>query len=603
MIAFLYLINVLVVPPLVLTWARHFEPLPFARCAWCFYGPHRVDLLKVPFMRGAARVLFEKKRQGYFSLLSQAEDPEAAAKVITEMDRAEDAGVELDKDEKTCLINCNAPDLPGYLRDDVEAPPMRLVEKFFNDTYSPLLFKGRFAVALLFAAFGAGAIYCALQLRPPQELEPWYPASHELQEFSDTFNKDFGQSSADKVQEVLIMYGVKGMDSKGVDFWDNSQRGTLEWDNSFDMSSTEAQQFIFDLCQKAKTAVCTADECKGGLLVRNGETKCWIDGFKTFVEAKNQSFPVPQANFTSEVVSFAAVRENQVAYPRQMGIFRDGAGGHKLRFIVLSFAASYTPPIPIADVVPIRDRWEEWMDEQNKVAPAGVQGGLQNALGTWAISVTMERLVSGALQGMAICFAASFVVLALSTMNVLIAFFATLTIVGIVSSVLGYGVWLVMDWDLGIAESIASVIVIGFSVDYCVHLANHYVESTKTSRYDKMQESLMAMGVSVLAGSLTTFLSGFMLFFAIMTFFTKFAFLICSTIVFSLLWAVGFFSAVMMALGPEGDHDEMLGSITWIYGGDKPKVKASVQPSDDEAEPAAEEEAGAPAPEQGAARA
>ena len=586
MIAFLYLINILVVPPLVLTWARHFEPLPFARCAWCFYRPHRVDLLKVPFMRGAARVLFEKKAQGFFSLLSQAEDPEAAAEVITEMDRRDDIGVELDKEERTCLINCAAPELPEYLRDGVAKAPMRIVERFFNDTYSPLLFKGRYVVAILFAAFGSGAMWCALQLRPPQELEPWYPTTHELQEFGDTFSSAFGQSGADEVQEVLVMYGLKGMDSSSVNFWDNTERGTLVWDKSFNMSSPEAQQFIYDLCEGAKTAVCKADECSEKLLVRNGETKCWIDGFKTFVEARGMSFPVAAAQFIPEVVSFASVAANQLQYPRQLGLFQTDNGDYELRFMALSFAASFTPPIPIADVVPIRDRWEEWMEDQNKIAPEGVRGGLQNALGLWAISVTMETLVSGALQGMAICFAASFVVLALSTMNLLIALFATLTIVGIVSSVLGYGVWLVMDWDLGIAESIASVIVIGFSVDYCVHLANHYVESTKYTRYEKMQESLMAMGVSVLAGSLTTFLSGFMLFFAIMTFFTKFSFLICATIVFSLIWSLGFFSAFMMILGPEGSHDDMLGSITWMYGGDTPK---GVKPAEEATEPKTDE--------------
>lgn len=40
-------------------------------------------------------------------------------------------------------------------------------------------------------------------------------------------------------------------------------------------------------------------------------------------------------------------------------------------------------------------------------------------------------------------------------------------------------------WELGVAESITIVILIGFSVDYVVHLANHYVESSYTDKYKR----------------------------------------------------------------------------------------------------------------------
>lgn len=41
-------------------------------------------------------------------------------------------------------------------------------------------------------------------------------------------------------------------------------------------------------------------------------------------------------------------------------------------------------------------------------------------------------------------------------------------------------------WELGVAESIAIVILIGMSVDYVVHLANHYVESMFPDKHRKM---------------------------------------------------------------------------------------------------------------------
>lgn len=67
-------------------------------------------------------------------------------------------------------------------------------------------------------------------------------------------------------------------------------------------------------------------------------------------------------------------------------------------------------------------------------------------------------------------------------------------------------------WQLGVSESIAMVIIIGFSVDYVVHLAAHYVHCTTPSRYEKSTESVAAMGVSIFSGAMTTLGSGVFLF-------------------------------------------------------------------------------------------
>ena len=56
------------------------------------------------------------------------------------------------------------------------------------------------------------------------------------------------------------------------------------------------------------------------------------------------------------------------------------------------------------------------------------------------------------------------------------------------------------------------VILIGFSVDYVVHLSSDYTHSAHFSRHDKMQQSYEEMGISILSGCITTFGSGAFLF-------------------------------------------------------------------------------------------
>ena len=94
---------------------------------------------------------------------------------------------------------------------------------------------------------------------------------------------------------------------------------------------------------------------------------------------------------------------------------------------------------------------------------------------------------------------------------------------------------------MGVSESIAMVIIIGFSVDYVVHLAAHYVHSADTRRYERTRESIKDMGVSIFSGGVTTFGSGVFLFGGEIVFFQKFAVIICTTVVFSLANALIFF--------------------------------------------------------------
>lgn len=64
----------------------------------------------------------------------------------------------------------------------------------------------------------------------------------------------------------------------------------------------------------------------------------------------------------------------------------------------------------------------------------------------------------------------------LFTFNIIISCYSVLAISGIIVSVIA--VMECAGYSLGISESLSIVVLIGMSVDYVVHLANHYVESS-----------------------------------------------------------------------------------------------------------------------------
>ena len=139
----------------------------------------------------------------------------------------------------------------------------------------------------------------------------------------------------------------------------------------------------------------------------------------------------------------------------------------------------------------------------------------------------------------------AFVVLMVATNNIIISSFATLNGF-IVSSVLGFTA--VMGWDLGIAESIAGIIVIGFSVDYVVHLTHMYMDGFHVGGFSdrdlRISYALEKMGGTVFAGAVTTAGSGAVMWICQLTFFTKMAVLITMTILFSLFYSTLFYSFV-----------------------------------------------------------
>jgi len=155
----------------------------------------------------------------------------------------------------------------------------------------------------------------------------------------------------------------------------------------------------------------------------------------------------------------------------------------------------------------------------------------------------------------------AFIILIFSTMNVVITIFAIITVTFICATVVA--VMVLRGWELGVSESIAMVIIIGFSVDYVCHLAAHYVHSAEKKRYERTTESIRDMGVSIFSGGITTFGSGVFLFGAKIMFFEKFAVIIVVTVFCSLSYALIFFQALCHSFGPQDN----CGDIKFVWKG------------------------------------
>jgi protein dispatched 1 len=451
----------------------------------------------------------------------------------------------------------------GRRESRMDVAKLRPIEWFYREPFHacvahPVI---KFFVVASFAALLAIGVKMASELETPAEQEAWYPDTHLMQSFSNN-RRRFMSSDEDRVVPVDLFWGLGGMDIEGVDKYDPRQRGVLELDATFDASSEAAQLFLVAACDFLKNATCDADGCggPGSDLVRKKNGKdarvvCPMAAFRKYVEeVLVEPFPVTglhTSSFAAKLQTFVASTHGS-PYSSHLGFDESGA----LMFVRVSTESTLVFPTTAKTSRPVFDVWSAFVDDLNARAPRGVGNAKQTAYYTWTWMKTQEALVENTFQGLIICFCMAFVVLLLSTMDLRAGMIATVTIAGVVTTVMGVGVRGIMGWDLGIGESIAAVILIGLSVDYCVHLANAYCEAPAScdTRELRVQHALMTMGISITASAVTTIVSGSMLWLCILTFFSKFAFLITATIVSSFAWSLFFLPSALAAFGPPGRY-------------------------------------------------
>lgn len=204
--------------------------------------------------------------------------------------------------------------------------------------------------------------------------------------------------------------------------------------------------------------------------------------------------------------------------------------------------------------------WDDWMEVYNNHVKEN--GGHKAMIfipqaTTWR---STELLGPSAISNTVLSLVLAFLILILCTGNYIVAVLAITTVSSIVIMI--FGILYIFGWNLGILEGICCVLIVGFSVDFTIHLADSYVESEETTRYDKVREALGTTGISIISGSISTLLATFPMLFATISFFSKFGIFMFVTMFLSTAFSLGFMAALLMTIGPLGNQ----GLLSNFYG-------------------------------------
>uniref|UniRef100_A0A8C7NLF2 Dispatched RND transporter family member 3 n=1 Tax=Oncorhynchus mykiss TaxID=8022 RepID=A0A8C7NLF2_ONCMY len=200
-------------------------------------------------------------------------------------------------------------------------------------------------------------------------------------------------------------------------------------------------------------------------------------------------------------------------------------------------------------------QWETFLQEQLSTLPesSALRRGFQTCEHWKQIFmeiIGVESALCSLLLSLAICVAA----VSVFTAHPLLLLPILLTILGVICLVVAIMYWL--GWELGAVEAISLSILVGSSVDYCLHLVEGYllagetIPSLSAKRQRRSLDAVNHVGVAIVSSAVTTVISTVPLFFCVIVPFAKFGQIVAINTAVSILFTLTVTAAMLATMGP-----------------------------------------------------
>nr|XP_048680823.1 protein dispatched homolog 3 isoform X1 [Caretta caretta] len=336
---------------------------------------------------------------------------------------------------------------------------------------------------------------------------------------------------------VFVVFGIRGVNhTRHPDNHVIGDMGSVIYDDSFDLFKE-----IGNLCLICKAIAGNAE------LVKPGGAQCLPSGYSisSFLqmlhpECKN----LPEPNLLPGQLSHGAV-----------GV-KDG----KVQWISMAFESTTYQGKSSFQTYSDYLKWETFLQQQLQLFPdsSALRHGFQTCE-HWK-QIFMEIIgVQSALYGLILSLVICVAAVAVFTTHLLLLLPVLLSILGVVCLVVTIMYW--SGWEMGAVEAISLSILVGSSVDYCVHLVEgyllagenlplHQAEDPTSCRQWRTIEAVRHVGVAIVSSAVTTVIATVPLFFCIIAPFAKFGKIVALNTAVSILYTLTVSTALLGVLGP-----------------------------------------------------
>ncbi|XP_056135997.1 protein dispatched homolog 3 [Lampris incognitus] len=207
-------------------------------------------------------------------------------------------------------------------------------------------------------------------------------------------------------------------------------------------------------------------------------------------------------------------------------------------------------------------QWETFIKQQLASLPqsSALQRGFQTCE-HWK-RIFMEIIgVKSALWSLLLSLAICVAAVSVFTAHPLLLLPILLTILGVICLVVAVMYWL--GWEMGAVEAISLSILVGSSVDYCLHLVEGYLLAGETlpstpgiglddptRRQKRTVEAVNHVGVAIVSSAVTTVISTVPLFFCVIVPFAKFGQIVAINTAISILYTLTVTVAMLACMAP-----------------------------------------------------
>ncbi|KAF7239298.1 hypothetical protein EYD10_14007 [Varanus komodoensis] len=336
---------------------------------------------------------------------------------------------------------------------------------------------------------------------------------------------------------VFVVFGILGVNrTRRVDNHVIGDLGSVVYDDGFDLFEE-----IGSLCRICKIIASNTE------LVKPGGAQCLPSGYSIssvlqmlHPECKN----LPEPNLLPGQLSHGAV----------------GVKDSKVQWLSMAFESTTYKGKSSFQTYSDYLRWETFLQEQLQQFPEGsaLRRGFQTCE-HWK-QIFMEIIgVQSALYSLILSLLICVAAVTLFTTHLLLLLPVLLTILGVVCLVVTIMYW--AGWEMGAVEAISLSILVGSSVDYCVHLVEgfllagenlplHLAEDPSSSRQWRTLEAVRHVGVAIVSSAVTTVIATVPLFFCIIAPFAKFGKIVALNTGVSILYTLTVSTALLSIMGP-----------------------------------------------------
>ncbi len=450
---------------------------------------------------------------------------------------------------------------------------------FWGVLVPKLVLKVKYLWVALFLSVGIGG-FVAVFAYPKLSL----PSSDDIQLFSKghpfevykSFRDDFrfeiaAQQAASGVLGFQMLWGVEGVDNGNL--FNPDDLGYLVF-TKFDPYCREAQLWLLDFCQSLQSQWFYHQSVGGTGAI------CYMSMFQTLMEGPcnvvnartgepinlapccTDKFPVSPTKMKSCLIKYAAVTNgyhDDLAtsvsnFSHVTGEFLYDSNVRIHRYVFKS-NISWTPRYDVMDKY--YTAMADFMTSALDAAPEGLQDGwFTGERGhEYGFYDLQKSLASGTFLGISLSLAVGFLVVLLTTLNILLTLYAIFTIsLVIVTSV---AILVLLQWELNAIESLIITLSVGLSIDFTIHYGVAYTLSKADDRSKRISETLASVGSAVTMAAVTTFMSGAAIMPGRVLSYQQFGIFLMVIMAVSWTYATLFFLPLCAVIGPLGHTGDL----------------------------------------------